>query len=239
MRKRNSSALAVFVAILLAGAGFVGVNLDDLDIIPSSSSSSHIAEQTYTPSGDIVQTISELTVAEPSSMAGYDRDDFSHWDRITTDQGWPAETVATYGKCNAREVVLFEQGENVNLDPDTCDITGGPWIDGYGPEAEVISESRNIDIDHVVALGEAYRSGAADMDQDTRDRLANDPINLLISSPGYNRSKGDQNAADYLPTGHDRCRYVEMYAQTKDKYNLTVTQPEADRLLEAARECTA
>src|SRR5699024_1769098 len=96
----------------------------------------------------------------------------------------------------------------------------------------------NIDIDHVVALGEAYRSGAADMDQDTRDRLANDPLNLLISSPSYNRSKGDQNADDYLPTGHDRCKYVEMYAQTKDKYNLTVTQPEADRLMDAAQECT-
>ncbi len=63
----------------------------------------------------------------------------------------------------------------------------------------VRGESYSVDIDHVVALGNAWASGAWKFDIRQRAALANDPLNLLAVDAGANRSKSDANAASWLP----------------------------------------
>ena len=93
----------------------------------------------------------------------------------------------------------------------------------------VRGESYSVDIDHVVALGNAWASGAWKFDIQERAALANDPLNLLAVDAGANRSKSDSNAASWLPPNKGyRCAYVARQIAVKAKYHLAVTTSEKD-----------
>jgi len=99
-----------------------------------------------------------------------------------------------------------------------------------------------MDSDHIVALGEAWRTGAKTWDAARREQFANDPDNIMVSGAATNRSKGDQSAASWLPMKSTnphgkRCEYVERYITVKHKYGLSVTNAEADQLRMALDEC--
>jgi hypothetical protein len=84
-----------------------------------------------------------------------------------------------------------------------------------------------IDIDHVVALSNAWQTGAAYFDKNKRSQIANDPLNLLAVDSKLNRQKGDGDAATWLPPSKEfRCEYVARQVAVKAKYGLWVTKPE-------------
>jgi len=102
----------------------------------------------------------------------------------------------------------------------------------------VRGESYNVDIDHVVALGNAWVSGAWKFDIRERAALANDPLNLLAVDAGANRSKGDANAASWLPPNKAyRCDYVARQIAVKTKYHLRVTAPEKAQMARQLATC--
>ncbi len=95
-----------------------------------------------------------------------------------------------------------------------------------------------IDIDHVVALGDAWQKGAATWAASRRLALANDPANLLAVDSGANRAKGDGDAATWLPANKGyRCAYVARQVAVKRKYQLWVTTAERDAMIRVLSGC--
>lgn len=208
------------------------------------------APGTVTP-GELGELLAQVTVAPELPMTGYSREEFPHWDGNKPEHGFGAE-FAQYSRCTTREVMLLRDAVGtVQLDPKTCDLTvgsGGGWQDEYGfldrktgemKPYKWMTEPSAVDAEHIVALAEAWRSGAARLDEDTRRRIANDAINLAASDPSANRSKGDQDAANYLPPGKFRCAYVDRYLQIKVKYGLSVDPAEQTALRTAVGECSS
>jgi hypothetical protein len=178
----------------------------------------------------------------PDSMQGYNRKSFPHWENAHKN-GWTEGN----DKCSTRQAALIRDGEGVEFD-DKCRITKGKWYDPYGtgdpanPEFKETTNPKDMDSDHIVALGEAWRTGAKTWDAARREQFANDPDNIMVSGAATNRSKGDQSAASWLPMKSTnphgkRCEYVERYITVKHKYGLSVTNAEADQLRMALDEC--
>ncbi|MCM6775249.1 HNH endonuclease family protein [Nocardia sp. CDC159] len=198
---------------------------------------------------EISDLLTKLVVAPEAPMTGYSRDQFPHWDTNIPAHGFGPE-FAQYSKCTTREVMMLRDAEGaVRLDPKTCDLTvgkGGGWRDRYGvidrktgklAPYKFITDPKGVDAEHIVPLAEAWRSGAAARDENTRRDIANDALNLVASDPSANRSKGDQDAANYLPPGKFRCAYVAHYIKVKVKYALTVDPAEQTALRAAVDDC--
>ncbi|MVU82712.1 DUF1524 domain-containing protein [Nocardia sp. ET3-3] len=200
---------------------------------------------------EITSLLGKLKVADEMPMTGYSRDRFPHWDTEKPEHGF-GDTFAQYSRCTTRDVVLLRDATGpVKLDPSSCKLTvgkDGGWRDQYGvidkktnalKTYKWTTDSSGLDIDHIVALAEAWRSGAANFDDDTRRHIANDALNLVISDPTANRSKGDQDPSTYIPPGNFRCAYIAHYIQVKVKYGLNVDAKEQTALQTAVKDCTA
>ena len=123
-------------------------------------------------------------------------------------------------------------------------VTSGRLVDPY--TAAVIdfvrgqSTSAAVQIDHVVALSDAWQKGAQQLSADRRKQLANDPYNLLAVDGPANQEKGSASAAYWLPTnGAYRCEYVARQIGVKAKYGLSVTTKEKRAMLSVLHGCPA
>ncbi|MET8776740.1 HNH endonuclease family protein [Nocardia sp. NPDC004654] len=206
-------------------------------------------QQTSASAEEVRDLLAKLAVAPEAPMTGYSREKFPHWDPNKAEHGFGAD-FTQYSRCTTREVMLLRDAVGtVRLDPKTCELTvgsDGGWRDQYGvldrksgqlKEYKWITDPSGVDAEHIVALAEAWRSGAAALDEDTRRRIANDAVNLEASDPTANRSKGDQDAANYLPPGSFRCGYIERYLTVKVKYGLTIDPAEQSALRTAIDDC--
>ncbi|WP_328410005.1 HNH endonuclease family protein [Nocardia sp. NBC_00403] len=200
-------------------------------------------------SKDATELLGQLVDAPEAAMAGYSREKFPHWDSNKPEHGFGPD-FAQYSRCTSRDVMMLRDATgSVTLDPKTCELKvgrDGGWRDEYGfldsktgklKPYKWMTDPASVDAEHIVALAEAWRSGADKRDEDTRRRIANDAVNLEASDPSANRSKGDQDAANYLPPGTFRCAYIERYIKVKVKYALTVDPAEHVALRTAVEDC--
>lgn len=241
---RRFAAVAVPVLTVVAVAAGCTLEGPAKDSDPAAGAAKSVGS-----AGEIRSALDKLPVKAEVGMAGYSREKFPHWDDNDPEHGFGPE-FAQYSKCTTREVMLLRDATGeVSLDPRTCKLTigtGGGWQDAYGvmdsetgklKPYKFIVESAGVDAEHIVPLAEAWRSGAENLDTDTRRRIANDAVNLIASDPSANRSKGDQDPADYLPPGSFRCGYISRYIQVKLKYGLSVDQEEQTALRTAVEDC--
>jgi hypothetical protein len=131
------------------------------------------------------------------------------------------------GDCqNTREEIL--NASNLDGQSNACSITTGRWRDPYS--GDTITDPSLLDIDHVVPLAEAHRSGAAYWDSTRRMEFANDltlTFALLAVSLSQNRSKGDDDPANWLPVDSSFWKsYVLDWVAIKVKWNLTADSVE-------------
>ncbi|MCX4524207.1 MULTISPECIES: HNH endonuclease family protein [unclassified Streptomyces] len=165
-----------------------------------------------------------LKVAKAGTMVGYSRDKFTHW----AEQG---------NKCDTREVVLKRDGSGVKQDAE-CRAVSGSWKSLY--DGAALGDAGKLDIDHMVPLAEAWRSGAAGWDAARRKAFANDLTHpqLLAVSASSNRSKGDQSPDLWQPTDKSSwCQYGRAWTTVKSDYGLTVTEPEKAMLTTMIDTC--
>jgi hypothetical protein len=95
-----------------------------------------------------------------------------------------------------------------------------------------------VQIDHVVALSDAWQKGAQQLSAQQREDLANDPLELLAVDGPANQQKSDGDAATWLPSNKAfRCQYVARQISVKKKYQLWVTQAEKDAMLRVLSLC--
>ncbi|MFM8868990.1 MAG: HNH endonuclease family protein, partial [Candidatus Nanopelagicus sp.] len=132
--------------------------------------------------------------------------------------------------CDARNDTLKRDLTNITFKEGTreCKVIAGQLLDPFSGKVITFSADKVvIDIDHVVALSNAWQTGAAYFDKNKRSQIANDPLNLLAVDAKLNRKKGDGDAATWLPPYKAfRCEYVARQVAVKAKYGLWVTQPE-------------
>ena len=151
----------------------------------------------------------QLTIAEDKAT-GYNRALFKHW--IDADKDG----------CDTRAEVLIEEAivkPKIGL---KCKLTGGKWVSAY--DGKAITNASQLDVDHLVPLAEAWRSGAWKWTAAKRQAFANDLDNseaLIAVTLTTNRSKGDKDPTLWTPA-KSYCEYLNSWIKIKSQYNLTV-----------------
>nr|WTB30827.1 HNH endonuclease family protein [Streptomyces sp. NBC_00830] len=168
--------------------------------------------------------LSQLTVKAEGSSTGYSRDLFPHW-------------ITQSGACDTREVVLKRDGTNVTQNS-SCTAVSGSWYSQY--DGATWTAASDLDIDHMVPLAEAWRSGASSWTTAKRQSFANDLTRpqLIAVTDNVNQSKGDQDPATWLPSRTAyRCTYARAWVHVKYYYNLTVDSAEKSALQSVLNGC--
>ena len=164
--------------------------------------------------------LNKLPVKGRAPKTGYSREQFPHW-KDPDKNG-----------CDSRNDILKRDLTKVFFKAETnnCKVIAGTLLDPYSNkliEFDLSKSSSTIDIDHVVALSNAWQTGAFQLTLTQRTNFANDPLNLLAVDFKLNRQKGDADAATWLPPYKSyRCTYVARQVAVKTKYKLWVTAPE-------------
>jgi len=139
--------------------------------------------------------------------------------------------------CNTREEVLIEEAVIKPKIGNSCTLTGGTWLSPY--DGVRTTKASSLDIDHLVPLSEAWRSGAWAWSAQQRKDFANDvddPRALIAVSLGQNRSKGDKDPAQWLPP-KGVCTYIADWIAIKARYQLSVDPIEAAFLTTKVKSC--
>jgi hypothetical protein len=167
---------------------------------------------------DALAALNNLEVKGRAPKTGYARSQFPHW------------SDPDRNGCDARNDTLKRDLTNITYKVGTrdCKVIAGQLLDPFSNKVITFSTTKVvIDIDHVVALSNAWQTGAAYFDKSKRTQIANDPLNLLAVDSKLNRQKGDGDAATWLPPSKAfRCEYVARQVAVKAKYGLWVTKPE-------------
>lgn len=170
-----------------------------------------------------------LPVKGRAPKTGYKRAQFG--------DGW-----AKLGNCDTRNLILQRDLKNVVLEDDKCKVRTGALNDPYTGKAIAFargaSTSAAVQIDHVVALSNAWQTGAQQLSAERRVQLANDPLELLAVDGPANQQKGDGDAATWLPSNKPfRCQYIARQIAVKRKYALWVTEPEKAAMARVLSSC--
>jgi len=133
--------------------------------------------------------------------------------------------------CDQRDDALWRASLQRGVRTNGCTVTSATVTDVYTNHVVHFVRgglySQGLDIDHVVALGNAWATGAQYESTAIRLKIATDPLNLLAVDPSQNRKKSDSNAASWLPpVASYRCSYVARQIAVKKKYGLWVVPPE-------------
>ncbi|WP_082221073.1 HNH endonuclease family protein [Luteipulveratus halotolerans] len=207
---RTRNALGAILAVLLLAVCFPAHASATPPGIPSTTTA-----RSY---------LSAITVKTEGSSDGYSRDKFPHW-------------ITIEGTCNTREMVLKRDGTNVTTGSD-CYPTKGSWYSEY--DGVTTTDPGSFDIDHVVPLAEAWRSGAKSWTTSKRQAFANDldHSQLIAVSASSNRSKSDQDPSTWVPTRTAyRCTYAKMWIASKYQWGLTAQQAEVTALNNLLATC--
>ncbi|WP_433506933.1 HNH endonuclease family protein [Pseudonocardia halophobica] len=178
------------------------------------------------PTGTAAQALEKLAVKGRAPKTGYARDQFG-----------PSWSDVDRNGCDQRNDVLARDMTGETFKPGThdCIVLTGTLADPYTGKTITFTRgqgtSEAVQIDHVVALSDAWQKGAQQLDADTRKRLGNDPLNLLAVDGPTNNRKSDGDAATWLPPNRAyRCDYVARQIAVKAKYDLWVTRAEHDAI---------
>ena len=172
-----------------------------------------------------------LAVKGRAPRTGYDRDLFG--------QRWA--DVDRNG-CDTRNDILGRDLTGVSFKPGTrdCVVLTGQLSDPFTGRAIpfVKEDASAVQVDHVVALSNAWQTGAQQWEPAKRLLFANDPLNLLAVDGPANSSKGDGDAATWLPPNKGyRCDYVARQVAVKARYGLWVVPPERDAMARVLAAC--
>jgi hypothetical protein len=175
-----------------------------------------------------LEALATLKVRPGGTLLGYSREQFG-----------PAWQDVDHNGCDTRNDILARDMTQV-VRPRGCQVMSGTLADPYTGKTIVWvrgPQSIRVQIDHVVALADAWRTGAAELTPGERLAFANDPLNLLAVDGPTNEAKGDKDASAWLPRASFRCTYVLGQVQVKRKYRLWVTPSEQKSMSDVLRTC--
>ena len=245
MRKKRRSRIVdaaawagVIVLLIWAFVPKIGLDLlsigDHLDQIFVNYSGEDSASGA-TKDNEAVRVLHTLPVRDADPKQEYNRDAFG-----------PAWADVDHNGCDTRNDILKRDLARPQFKDGThdCIVLSGTLAEPYtGTVVDFLrgqDTSSLVQIDHVVALANAWKSGAWAWTGDQRQLFANDPLNLLAVDGPANRDKQAGSADQWLPPNKDfRCDYVSRQIAVKAKWNLTVTQLERDAMTDVLEDCPA
>jgi hypothetical protein len=196
----------------------------------STTATSVVATGAPTTSTTAAQTSTGPTLVQlriddsPTPAAPYRRDDWPTWLDLDGDG------------CDAREQVLRETSVVPAVVVSGCGIGGGRWVSSY--DGVTFTSASQLDIDHVVSLEQAHRSGGWQWTPQQRTVFANDISNLVPVSASSNRSKGSATPDEWRPAQQNAwCSFASTYVAVKVAYGLSVTTSERDALGQMLETC--
>ena len=183
--------------------------------------------------GMATAVLETLAVKGRAPKTGYTRAQFG-----------PAWADVDRNGCDTRNDILKRDLTSITYRAKTrnCVVESGTLIDRYSGETINFVKgnisSMEVQIDHVVALSNAWQTGAFKLTADQRKALSNDPLNLFAVKGRLNSQKGDGDAATWLPPLKSfRCSYVTQQIAVKAKYSLWVTAPEKAAMVSILAKC--
>lgn len=225
---RKRRLIAVFTAIA-ALVGVLVANPTNYEPVPDSESASATTDDT-TSQTLATTLLATLEIKGRAPKTGYSREEFY--------DGWPK-----IDGCSLRQRILKrELGDTATLDADNCTVLSGEFDEPYTGSHLVFHQksdlSNGLQIDHVVALSDAWQKGAQYLSANLRYQIATDPLNLLAVDSKANQGKSDGDAATWLPPNKAfRCQYVARQISVKAKYHLWVTTAEHDAMARILETC--
>lgn len=222
--RRTIVATIVFIISLAIIAGHP--NLQQPTVSPPKAPTESIS----TPArGDAAEALNRIAVKGRAPKTGYERTQFG--------DGWDIRNG-----CDLRNIILRRDLTNIQTDEKGCKIISGQLNDPY--TGKIITFTRgettsdDVQIDHVIALSNAWQTGAQSLTAEQRQQFANDPLELLAVDGEANQQKSDGDAATWLPPNKAfRCQYVARQIAVKAKYQLWVTISEKNAMLEVLSTC--
>jgi hypothetical protein len=187
---------------------------------------------------DTLATLDTLAIKGRAPKTGYERELFG--------ERWTDDVTVEFGHngCDTRNDILRRDLVEVVSKPGSngCAVLSGVLNDPFtGTVVDFVrgpGTSADVQIDHLVALSDAWQKGAQQWDEFTRRNFANDPANLQATIGWVNQEKGDSDAATWLPpNGSYRCTYVTRIVEVKAAYGLWVTQAEHDAIARVLAGC--
>ncbi|WP_229379153.1 HNH endonuclease family protein [Streptomyces sp. VRA16 Mangrove soil] len=179
--------------------------------------------------GSALAAVDTLTVKGRAPKTGYSRERFGSAWADTDSNG-----------CDTRDDILKRDLDGVRFTDGKCKVASGALRpDPYSGQTVTYARGRSqVDIDHLVALSDAWQKGAFQWEPGKRIAFANDPLNLVASGATPNRSKGDGDTATWLPPNKKyRCTYVAGQVAVKKKYGVWVTAAERDAMKKVLGAC--
>jgi hypothetical protein len=222
-RSDTARTFALIIGLLLAGS------------VAGCDAAAH-AEQgiAATEAAAALAQLETVPVKGRAPKTGYSREEFG-----------PAWADVDRNGCDTRNDILARdlEGETFKSGTQNCVVATGTLADSYtGKTIHFVrgnATSPQVQIDHIIALSDAWQKGAQQLSPDQRKQLANDPLNLMAADGPTNSAKGDKDAATWLPPNAGfRCEYVARQTAVKAKYQLWVTPAEHDAIARILDTCT-
>lgn len=210
--------IAVIAWLIINPASYESVEVDySAEAVTAADANSPLA----------TEILERLEVKGRAPKTDYSREQFYN--------GWPI-----VDGCSLRQkIIKREFGDTAVLDG--CNVVAGEYEEPYTGEYRKFAERNEISklqIDHVVALSDAWQKGAQNLTKEERYSIATDPLNLLAVDGPANQQKSDGDAATWLPSNKKfRCQYVARQVSVKYKYELWITEAEHDVIFNVLKNC--
>jgi len=220
MNMRLRRVIVVILSLIGFGAAILAAAppaVEEVQVLPAPA----VSEMT----GSAAQALETLAVKGRAPKTDYSRSQFG--------SGW-----ATTNGCDTRNIILHRDLQDPVLD-ENCSVVSGILNDPYtGTVINFVKGSSDVQIDHVIALSDAWQTGAQNLTRELRVQLANDPLELIAVQGDANQQKSDGNAASWLPSNKAfRCQYIARQIAVKQKYTLWVIPAEKQTMLDVLASC--
>ncbi|CAJ65370.1 MULTISPECIES: HNH endonuclease family protein [Frankia] len=225
-------ALLLAVATALVACDSLGDQTGAAD--PGAASSAGSAGSSARgAAGSALALLATLPVRVEDNSPKYQRDEFG-----------TAWSDVDHNGCDTRNDILHRDMRSTTVRrSDGCTVLTGELTDPYTTRIIRFDRSRNasaVQIDHVVPLADAWRTGALDWTDAQRLQFANDPENLLAVDGPTNQRKSDHDAAEWLPPSPgEQCPYIARQVGLKSRYHLWVVAAEAQAMRTVLQKCPA
>ncbi|MEB7449170.1 GmrSD restriction endonuclease domain-containing protein [Arthrobacter koreensis] len=237
---RSALLSAVTVPLILFGTACVPQDTASSAAPPSEAqgqtqnqAQGQTPAQTQTQAGTALEQLGSIPIKGRAPKTGYSREEFG-----------PAWADVDRNGCDTRNDILARDLTEETFKPGTkdCVVATGTFADPYtGTVIRFVrgnTTSTAVQIDHVVALSDAWQKGAQQLTAEERRQLANDPLNLFAADGPANGAKSDSDAATWLPSNKAfRCEYVARQTAVKAEYRLWMTQAEHDAIATVLGSC--
>ena len=237
----SAAKITAATTLLLALLAGISTSIDATAELDSVFGRDEPTATSTAVSGTALAQLRQLPVREAESMDGYDPD--ATFGPRWSDAGTPGKVVGSRDGCDTRNDALRRDLRGVVIKPGSngCVVLSGTLHEPYGGHRMTWHrgpDSATAQVDHVVAKGNAYITGARHLTAQQRIDFANDPLNLITVDGSLNASKSDSDAASWLPPRKAyRCTYVARQIAVKNRYRLWVTPPERKAMEQVLSSC--